>query len=136
MIGTSNHSTIGITKNYKKMEITNTLENKAKFFAQYFGQRFLLWHEHSPIFNLLVEDFKSDTFSNYLLQLTPISQITDEDAYNAGITKARLKNHINHPHIMTPFMCDYLRSKGYALPWMGLSVEQLVSFGWVKLKEG
>lgn len=29
---------------------------------------------------------------------------------------------------------DYLRSKGYALPWMGLSVEDLVNAGWVKLK--
>lgn len=30
---------------------------------------------------------------------------------------------------------DYLRSKGYVLPWMGLSVEKLVEYGWVKLKE-
>lgn len=29
---------------------------------------------------------------------------------------------------------DYLRSRGYALPWMGLSVEELVNRGWVKLK--
>jgi hypothetical protein len=31
--------------------------------------------------------------------------------------------------------CDYLRSKGYALPWMDLSVEDLVEYGWIKLKE-
>ena len=30
---------------------------------------------------------------------------------------------------------DYLRSKGYALPWMDLSVEDLVKYGWIKLKE-
>ena len=30
---------------------------------------------------------------------------------------------------------DYLRSKGYALPYNGLSVEQLIKFGWIKLKE-
>jgi len=30
---------------------------------------------------------------------------------------------------------DYLRSKGYALPWMGLSVEQMVEAGWIKLQE-
>jgi hypothetical protein len=30
---------------------------------------------------------------------------------------------------------DYLRSKGYALPWMGLSVDELVEYGWVKLKD-
>lgn len=29
---------------------------------------------------------------------------------------------------------DYLRSKGYAMPYMGLSVEKLQEYGWVKLK--
>jgi hypothetical protein len=28
---------------------------------------------------------------------------------------------------------DYLRSKGYAIPWMGLSVEEMVEAGWIKL---
>jgi hypothetical protein len=31
--------------------------------------------------------------------------------------------------------CDYLRSKGYALHWMDLSVKDLVEYGWIKLKE-
>ena len=31
---------------------------------------------------------------------------------------------------------DYLRSKGYALPYMGLSVEKQIEYGWIKLKEG
>ena len=30
---------------------------------------------------------------------------------------------------------DYLRSKGYAVPYMDLSVEDLVEYGWIKLKE-
>lgn len=29
----------------------------------------------------------------------------------------------------------YLRSKGYALPWMGISIKTMVEYGWVKLKE-
>jgi hypothetical protein len=28
---------------------------------------------------------------------------------------------------------QYLVSKGYALPYMGLSVEQLIEYGWIKL---
>lgn len=28
---------------------------------------------------------------------------------------------------------DYLRSKGYTLPWMGLTVEEMVEAGWIKL---
>jgi hypothetical protein len=31
------------------------------------------------------------------------------------------------------YASDYLRSKGYALPWMGLSVEDMVEAGWIKL---
>lgn len=38
-------------------------------------------------------------------------------------------------HQMTLRCYDFLRSKGYALPWMGLSVEEQVNRGWVKLKE-
>lgn len=29
---------------------------------------------------------------------------------------------------------DYLRSKGYALPYLGISVEEQIEFGWIKLK--
>ncbi len=29
---------------------------------------------------------------------------------------------------------DYLRSKGYALPYMDLSVEDLINYGWIRLK--
>ena len=30
---------------------------------------------------------------------------------------------------------DCLRSKGYALPYMDLSVDNLIEYGWIKLKE-
>lgn len=30
---------------------------------------------------------------------------------------------------------DYLRSKGYAVPWLDLSVDDLIEYGWVKLKD-
>lgn len=30
---------------------------------------------------------------------------------------------------------DYLRSKGYALPFMGVSVETMISWNWIKLKK-
>jgi len=32
-------------------------------------------------------------------------------------------------------MCDYLRSKGYAVDWMGLTVNQMINYGWIKLQE-
>lgn len=33
------------------------------------------------------------------------------------------------------FVFDFLRSCGYALPFMGISVEQMVEWGWIKLIE-
>ena len=36
-------------------------------------------------------------------------------------------------NVITLIAYDYLRSKGYALPFHDLSVEQLVEYGWVKL---
>ena len=30
-------------------------------------------------------------------------------------------------------IADYLRSKGYALPYMDLSIQQLIHFGWIEL---
>lgn len=30
---------------------------------------------------------------------------------------------------------DFLRSKGYAIPFMGLSVREMIEAGWIKLKE-
>jgi len=33
---------------------------------------------------------------------------------------------------VSPAAYDYLRSRGYAIPWMGLSVEELKNAGWIK----
>lgn len=96
-----------------------------------------------------------------MLLLNPLSAISDEDAievakmfdgkeikYGAGY--ATLNESANvllwyDGEIITPGdVCqnslqllssyDFLRSKGYALPFMQYSVEQLVQMGWVKLK--
>lgn len=41
---------------------------------------------------------------------------------------------ITMAHDMKPCnVIDFLRSKGYAVPFMGASVEELVEWGWVKL---
>lgn len=147
------------------MKIENTPENKAKFFALYWGQIIVAvriddgddrgYYEVGNNWYCGLED-------SYL-GLTPLSQITDEDAvavYNlAGVDEAHVKFYeLNDSDFIkqgknlaqsalysngTRFtglyrmslVADYLRSKGYALPWMGLSVEDLVSYGWVKLKD-
>ena len=137
------------------MKLENTLENKARFFAQYFGQHVLYFSSDflRKIDNLTLDSVENDDY----LELKPLSQISDEDAievskiFGLGHLSGAIKELIlsifrtsindsgttsstngikNWLHVF-----DYLRSKGYALPWMDLSVEDLVEYGWVKLKE-
>ncbi|MCT4253683.1 hypothetical protein HZP34_02925 [Elizabethkingia anophelis] len=84
-------------------------------------------------------------FINAYLELKPLEDITDED-FNL-ITNYGIMN--PDPSIGDPVFTfkvgglrlsdltttDFLRSKGYALPWMGLSVDKQIEYGWVKLKE-
>jgi len=132
----------------------NTLENKSKFFAQYWGQEVLkVWDCTDPI--------KVDFFGRqYIgsLYLKSIYSISYEDAIEVakfeGYKQESFKHMVLSFDIKTDInsiqccffsatsdvyetlgigVCDYLRSKGYALPWMGLSVEQLIEYGWIKL---
>lgn len=153
----------------------NTLENKAKFFAQYFGQEVRIWKE-MPENNCNVgySALSSDAVNCSHLKLTPLSAITDDDKWELGIRVNCWNNserkqdwftrkdddfhrvHISQGEMFAsaigkefgwgmshPFAnnstdilnaYDYLRSKGYALPFMGLSVEKQIEYGWIKLK--
>lgn len=151
------------------MKTENTLENKRKFFAQYWGQKILLHVIDVDDILLLLNNEIDNDVKNWLLYLTPLSQITDEDAiqgimftynktyedlgeilevkhYNTfssikttrageNFKTSRSIHHWNGDRKIGSKECDYFRSKGYALPWMDLSVEDLVEYGWVKLKE-
>ena len=149
------------------MKTQNTLENKAKFFAQYWGQYVLYFTSDflRKIDNLTLDSVENDDY----LELKPLSQISDEDVirgimltYNktydelgkilevnhyftfSGITSIglgcnfktfRSLHHWNGDRKIGSKECDYFRSKGYALPWMDLSVDNLIEYGWIKLKE-
>ena len=149
------------------MKTQNTLENKARFFAQYFGQHVLYFSSDflRKIDNLTLDSVENDDF----LELKPLSQISDEDViqgitYLYNITREALGEILEIEHYDTfssittigigcnfktsrsihhwrgtkkigSVESDYFRSKGYALPYMDLSVEDLVEYGWVKLKE-
>ena len=149
------------------MKTQNTLENKARFFAQYWGQHVLYFSSDflRKIDNLTLDSIENDDF----LELKPLSQISDEDViqgitYLYNITREALGEILEIKHYDTfssittigigcnfktsrsihhwrgtkkigSVEADYFRSKGYALPYMDLSVEDLVEYGWVKLKE-
>lgn len=171
-----------------KMKTENNSTNKAIFLSQYWNQEVLCIPNliytgnppepsHEEWIEVKVDEFYIMKVANSTLPafLTPLSQITDEDAIE--ITKIsicrnpfavhvrrndcgeiEIENISQHSTwklfisgIYIYFKCgnsrrevdsttmlaiyDYLRSKGYALPWMGLSVDELVEYGWVKLKD-
>lgn len=162
----------------------NTIENKAKFIAQYWGCDV---YEHrtwttEKLWKIGGVQSCFDTYSlkSGYLRLKPLSSISDEDAIevaklglgysklsqNISLTKTTEKcfgfsfwlNHqkeyaINFDDFYNPVLyclsevttadkylhnvckiCDYLRSKSYALPFNNVDVKQQVQYGWVKLK--
>lgn len=128
----------------------NTLKNKAKFFAQYWGQRVFTIKEWNSV---PIKDVSAANILYYLttnntciLVLKPLSKISDEDEIElAEITGLHKVNYlVNAIHFGEKYIIDtntnqqvidFLRSKGYALPWMDLSVEDLIEYGWIKLIE-
>lgn len=123
----------------------NKLENKMKFFALYYGQK--AKRSYLPEQSSLSEIdgtcfYIGHLIINGFLELKPLSLITDEDAskigfINGGDFKFYLEeNQLGFDKIidrLTPYRVDYLRSKGYALPWLELSVAKLQEYGWIKL---
>lgn len=118
-----------------KPEINN--ENKAKFFALYYDQpvafttSFVKGEDLRSILNN--EEMKRFGEPAYL-SLKPLSSVSDEDAIECGYDglESFTINHQN-PNFLDLYSADLLRSRGYALPWMGLSVDELEQAGWIRL---
>lgn len=161
------------------MKTENTLENKAKFFAQYWGQKVLSSSYHYPnIYEVNRGNIRTE--EQDFLELKPISKISDEDAievarivspslfFGLGNNNKHYVDRNTEPDWISikhnkkvisvdidfdgyiyeyhedlgytrpskSFVgTDFLRSKGYALPYMDLSVKDLIEYGWVKLEE-
>ncbi|WP_079242630.1 hypothetical protein [Chryseobacterium indologenes] len=174
----------------------NTLENKAKFFAQYWGQEVL--NGSGLVYSATMKTRLSD--NGDFLELKPLTSITDEEiievlrlAHNLKSISSEFKCAIKREkdiihcwyvnsetsgeyHVCLNFkyatincnlhfkemsgdkasnhkvnigeihfsasrvvgyiqIVDFFRSKGFAFPYMGLPVEKLVEYGWIKLKE-
>ena len=133
------------------MKLENTLENKSKFFAQYWGQdvlcRVIFGKNKNEIImhNTPCSNLKLGEIIDSYLELKPLSRISDEDAIEISKEYPAFGSNIRNSvkELFQEFddlelsikTGDYLRSKGYALSYMYLSVEDLVEYGWVKLKE-
>lgn len=117
--------------------------------------------ELKPLSSISNEDIKNvciiegyiheeNSFGQIIRSKTTIDiQIIDND-YPSGIPQ-RVRFYLSHVFFIewdnmqshednqtqgvSPNAYDYLRSKGYVLPWMGLSVEEMIEAGWIKLVE-
>jgi hypothetical protein len=112
---------------------------KCRFFAQYWGTKTMyvggvgLVEVGNGGWNLKHPDF--------FLQLKPLSILSDEDYHIIAelYVKPIFRNKENYIDEATQFTIfkveeiDFLRSKGYAVPFMEYSVDDLISFGWVQL---
>ena len=132
--------------------IENNIENKAKFFAKYLHQSVLMVPSFKEVRTLHYFELEGRSLNGALL-LTPLSMITDEDAIEVAIILDWEDDGYPGEWISALFtepagyyidgytgnqilkIVDYLRSKGYALPYMGLSVEELQKRSWIKLRE-
>ncbi|MDQ1855729.1 hypothetical protein [Chryseobacterium sp. WLY505] len=109
----------------------NKLENKAKFFAQYFGQEVAKCNTGpSNICHIQHYTLGMGNPQRFHLELKNIDHITDEEAEMLGF------DDVNHFFISgsVDSMKDELRLLGFAVEWAGWTVEELISFGWIKLK--
>ena len=120
---------------------------KSRFFAQYWGQKVMkknieglenFYSEPDGFIRSMTKD------SPLFLELKPLSEITDEDAQHIMQLEAFIDWFLSHDFLeflidLKKGNCnrfevvDFLRSQGYALPFMECSVEDLISFGWVQL---
>ena len=131
--------------NTKQMPQCVQTDVKCRFFAQYFGVR-VFQNELNKQYNYvnysypltLEKDFNKEIIE--FLELKPLSKITDEDAismYRGLERNYESSNQFLEDYKSIGFLeqseVDFLRSKGYAVPYMEYSVEDLISFGWVLL---
>ena len=115
---------------------------KEQFFAQYWGQEVL----HCKGYALSFKVGKGYDFTdpNFYLLLRPLSSITDEEAMEIAESFCQIKGlifkpehsiFILHDHRFDSIIVDHTRSLGFALPYMGITVEEQIERGWIKLKE-
>lgn len=128
----------------------NTHLNKVKFFAQYYGQKVWRCELHNELMNVdyevlchVDESIMGAPIVKEWLELTPLQNITDEDAIELSkfintskqdVLKA-IKSGLVSMDLLPSRAVDTLRLKSYAVPYNNVTVEQQIEYGWTKLKK-
>lgn len=144
------------------MKPSNTLEEKERFFATNWGAICVDRHGSINIWNGLFDISDCHLELKPLSSITDEEAVALYKIYDStvGAGQLRYKGIYKHDedflhfeayydkgpminyylslvelHRLNINCVDFLRSKSYALPYMGVPVETLVSWGWVKLVE-
>jgi len=136
---------------------------KDKLFAQYWGQKVALYYENlfnydfeypkhwypytklqlKSLSNLSAEDaifiyctrngiLRIETVS--LVEYNFSNNILSIEVYSPRYNTEQVPTYYFHIGELSVKLTDYLRSKGYAVPFMGLSVEKLIENEWIILE--
>ena len=119
---------------------------KCRFFTQYWGQKVVAHTEDLKLNGIKEVRYEPRTVINFkeietsCIVLKPLSKITDEDAismYRGLERNYESANQFLEDYKSIGFLeqseVDFLRLKGYAVPYMEYSVAELVKMGWVQL---
>lgn len=129
----------------------NTIENKLRFFAQYFGTDTGRKDTH-PNLKYVINSHVIESI--WYIELKPLSSISDEDAIElsyrlgqvvgldniiqentTGLVKKVIENYtaIDCLWMLPARFTDKARELGYAIDWNEVSVKQQIEYNWIKL---
>ena len=143
--------------------IENTIENKAKFFALYLNRKKCIIRQgyinRDNIKPNGVDEYDSLELKS-LSSITDedaiaVAKLNRRINWNIGSNPKIWKNLFGHTVVsngegygsiyartivtimdyLSLEQCDFLRSSGYLLPWMGLTPNEIIGYGWAKCKE-
>jgi len=128
----------------------NNLENKAKFFAAYWGQLVLMQKDGLGV-KKCIQAYWEKTLGSRFLELKSLSDISDEDARQLSsrigrvvsldriiqescidLVKEVVSNYskVNMLWSLPAQFTDKARELGYLIDFNGLSTEELINRGW------
>ena len=131
----------------------NTIENKRLFVASHWGQHIFNYDDGSGHFKKLEVSFRAlrDCNAYDYLSLRDVKSITDSECiefYNYLFYTVDTSDESKIEYIRDTLKdedfeddwgmrssYDFLRSKGFAVPFMGMSIDKLVEYRWIKLEE-
>lgn len=126
----------------------NTIENKKKFFALYWGQSVAIQTEGGGSgFNYEIHANSIDDIGrDYLLLKRPYDLTIDDaievarlwytETFHKGREMHKIKSLLEHRGLknMPLGVADWFRKNGFAIPFGNLTVTDTEKYGWIKLK--